>query len=159
KIFSPLASRHFRPDIFVSASGRFYREINILFISGTDLSQFLFCRRIDRIEIIGRLRRDEPAIDEKLIAVAQFNVIARLRRRRVTPTLAEIQTSFCDRASVDLAISNDDRQLRDAWFPSRHKARARKNNLRSGSWRRPLLPIALGRRSGGCWRQSGKERA
>ena len=37
KIFSPLATRHFRPDVLVSAPRRFYREINILFISGADL--------------------------------------------------------------------------------------------------------------------------
>src|SRR5205085_313702 len=69
KIFSPLAPRHFRPDSFVSASSRFYREIDILFISGTDLGQFLFGGWIDGVEIFAGLWGYEPAVNEKLIAI------------------------------------------------------------------------------------------
>src|SRR4029077_7703605 len=122
---------------FVSASRRFYREINILFISGTNLGQFLFRGRVNGIKIVAGLRRHEPAIDEKLITVAQFNVTVRFQRWRVTPTLAEIQTSFCDRSSVALAVSIDDRELRAVWFPSPHKIRVRKNSQHTDNCRRP----------------------
>jgi len=52
KVFSTLAARHLRPDIFVSASRRFYREINILFSCGSDLRQFFFRGRIYGVEIL-----------------------------------------------------------------------------------------------------------
>src|SRR5947208_7079888 len=142
KVFSALAARHLRPDIFVRASRRFYREINIPFIRGTNLRQFLFRGRINGIKILARLRRHESAVDEKLIAVAQFNVPVRFPRWRVTPTLAEIQTSFCDRLSVGPAVSIDNRELRAVWFPSRHKIRVRKNNQQYDTCRRTLYPLA-----------------
>src|SRR5205085_10088646 len=115
-------------ESFVSASSRFYREIDILFISGTDLGQFLFGGWIDGVEIFAGLWGYEPAINEKLIAIAQFNVVARFRRGRVSPAFSEAQLPifFRNLASVGLAISIDDRELRGAWFPSRHKVRVRK---------------------------------
>ena len=117
KIFSPLAARHFRPDIFVSASRRFYREINILFIRGTNLRQFLFRGRINGIKILARLRRHESAIDEKLIAVAQFNVtvalpaLARNSNARRNPNVF-----LCIGRLVGLAVSINNRELRAVWF-------------------------------------------
>src|SRR5207244_7234789 len=83
------------------------REINIIFIRETNLRQFLFRGRINGIKILARLRRHESAVDEKLIAVAQFNVTVRFQRGRVTPTL-EIGRASC-RERVSIAVEEADR--------------------------------------------------
>src|SRR5438270_2891978 len=72
----------------------------------------------DALPIFARLRRHEPPVDEKLIPVVQFNVVARFEGRLVTPTFTEIQTSilFRDRSFVALAISIDNREL--SWLPA-----------------------------------------
>jgi hypothetical protein len=58
-------------------------------ISFRDLRQLSFRRRIDRIEILPRMRGAEFTIDEVLIARLDPDVIAPLRRGRISPTLTE----------------------------------------------------------------------
>lgn len=117
---------HFRPDIFVSVSRCFHGEIDVLFVGATDLRQFLFRSRINRVEIVARLRRDKFPANEQLIAVVQLDVAVRFWRRRVTPAFTEVETSisFCNRPFSTLAVPGKDRQL--DWFPPRHKLRQRK---------------------------------
>ena len=125
EIFPALASRHFAPGLVVSAPRRFHREINIARIAFRDLGQLFFRRRIDRIEIFAGLRRNEFAVDEKLIALLQLDVVVRFRRGRVTPAIAKTQMALGRRkcgAMIDRAITFNDDKLGTSGFFSRHAA-------------------------------------
>jgi hypothetical protein len=89
--FSSFASGHFAPNVFVSASGGADRKIDIFRVALGDLGEFFFRGRIDRCEIFPRARRDKLSADEQLIARLEANVVARFRRGRVAPSIAETQ--------------------------------------------------------------------
>ena len=86
KMYLPRSRRrHLAPDLVVGAPRRLHRAIDILRVRLRDLGELLFRGRIDRLELLLRVRLDELAADEEVVARRDLDVIGRLERRRVLP--------------------------------------------------------------------------
>src|SRR5207248_10993923 len=133
KEFRPLPSGQFAPDIFVSAAGRFHREVDVARVCLRDLGEFFLGGGIDRRKIFSRARRDEFPTDEQLIARLELDVIVCFRRGRVTPLLAEIQMAIAWRNGyapvVRLLVEENDFGSTEVF--SRH---GRRETITFGHW-------------------------
>ena len=122
EIFAPLATGQFAPRFERAARRLTQPPLHRAASASANFGQLLFRRGIDGIEIFARLRRDEFAVDEKRIARAQLDVIARFRRGRITPALAKTKPSLVSRDAnaVVIAVSfqHDQRAPSSSCAPS-----------------------------------------
>ena len=96
-IFATLAAGHFAPDARIGTTRGPDGGVHVAFIGGGDFAELLFRRRIERVEILARTRRDELAVDEQIVARRNFDVIKSLGRGRIIPPVAERQPPLSER--------------------------------------------------------------
>src|SRR5438105_6019287 len=71
-VFPALLSTHFPPYGFVRSLGSLISSVNVFSARDCDARQNSFRRRIYRIEILSRLRRDKLSADEEIVLRLYF---------------------------------------------------------------------------------------
>ena len=88
EVFRALAAGHLAPDVVERALRRLVGGVDIGGAGERDLGELLLVGRVDGVEIFAGLRRDELAVDEKIVARLELRV-GRLGRGIVFPQVAE----------------------------------------------------------------------
>ena len=97
KVFAPFAAGHFAPDFVVGAAGGLDGAVHVLLVAEGDFCQLLFRGGINGIKIFSGGGRDKFTVDEQLVPRRDDVILGLLRRGRVIPPAAEVQSPFLER--------------------------------------------------------------